>query len=162
MTNLKNDILNLEIVMKQTLKYISDSLKKNSTFWLLLTLTLVMLALPTPAQAQTSEWTKKCVAGADGDVATIQGLECLIANVFSVILTLIGIAGFIMMFIGAFQWLVTAGSSKGVESARNTITYAVVGLVVALSAFIILNLIASFTGISTITRFIIPNSDRGL
>lgn len=106
-----------------------------------------------------SAWSGVCVGGDDNDVATIQGLECLIANVFQVILTVIGLAGFVMMIIGAFRWLVSGGNAKGVEAARNTITFAVVGLVVALSAFIVLNLIASFTGINVITSFVIPESN---
>ncbi len=105
-----------------------------------------------------SAWSGVCVGGDDNDVATIQGLECLIANVFQVILTVIGLAGFVMMIVGAFRWLVSGGNTKGVESARNTITFAVVGLVVALSAFIVLNLIASFTGVNVITSFVIPES----
>ncbi|MFZ1721062.1 MAG: hypothetical protein WAU07_01000 [Microgenomates group bacterium] len=105
-----------------------------------------------------SAWSGVCVGGEDNDVATIQGLECLIGNVFQVILTVIGLSGFVMMIIGAFKWLVSGGNAKGVESARNTITFAVVGLVVALSAFIILNLIAAFTGVNVITSFVIPES----
>lgn len=122
----------------------------------------INLYLPPQVAAQTKEWSGNCVGGASNDVATIQGFGCLIANVFSVILTVIGLAGFVMMFAGAFQWLVSSGSSKGVESAQQTITYAVVGIVVAISAFIILNLISAFTGINSITRFVIPDSSTGL
>lgn len=146
--------------MGKTTKKIFTNIKKIALVFVL-TSTL-NLALPAVAAAQTQAWSGNCVGGAKNDVATIQGLGCLIANVFSVILTVIGLAGFVMMFVGAFQWLVSAGSTKGIESARNTITYALVGLVVAISAFIILNLISSFTGISSITRFVIPDSSTGL
>ena len=119
-----------------------------------------------PAQAQTSEWTGKCVGPSDlrgsidaSDVATITGLECLIANVFTVILTIIGLAGFVMTLFGSFQWMLSGGNTKGTELAKNTMTYAVIGLVVALSAFIFISLISTFTGISIITQFRIPNSD---
>lgn len=96
------------------------------------------------------------------DVATVQGLECLIANIFTVIITLIGLAGLVMFIVGGFMWMLSGSNSGNTEKARNAITYAVVGIVVALSAFIIINLIANFTGVQTITKFIIPDSDTGL
>jgi hypothetical protein len=108
--------------------------------------------------AQTSTWTGVCVGGAANDVATLQGLECLIANVFTVIITLIGLAAFVMFIVGSVRWLISGGNASNVEKARNTMTYAVVGIVIALSAFIVLNLIAGFTGVETIKTFRIPTS----
>lgn len=112
-----------------------------------------------PAFAQTAAWSGVCVGGADNDVATIQGLECLIANVFTVIITLIGLAAFVMFIIGSVRWLISGGNSSNVDKARNTMTYAVMGIVIALSAFIVINLIAGFTGVETIKTFRIPTSD---
>ena len=99
---------------------LSDFIKKLLTT---LGLIAVFLVSALPARAQTVTWSGVCVGTTENslDVATIQGLECLIANVFTVIITIIG-----------------------------------------LSAFIILNLIASFTGISIITQFRIPEADSGL
>lgn len=116
------------------------------------------VVFPSPVQAQ-EKWTGVCVAGPDNDVATIQGLECLIANAFSVILTTIGLAGFVMFIFGAFQWMMSGNNSKGVDTARQSMTYAVIGIIVALSGFIIINLIAEFTGVNVIREFIIPGSD---
>jgi len=92
-----------------------------------------------------------------GGVATIQGILCLVANVFSITITMIGLIGFLMLVVGAFRYLLSGGSSKGTENAKNTIVYAVVGLLVALSSFFILNLIAEFTGVKTILDFVIPS-----
>lgn len=104
-----------------------------------------------------------CIADTEGitgrgDVATIQGLQCVLANVLSIFLTVIGLAGFVMLIIGAFRYMLAGSNTKATESSRNTITFAVVGLVVALSAFIILNIVASFTGVTTILNFTIPGS----
>jgi len=113
---------------------------------------------PLPVAAQTKAWSGVCIAdrtatpGA-GDVATFLGLQCLIANILSIALTLIGLAGFVMIIIGGFRYMLSGSDPKGADAARNTITFAVVGLVVALSAFIILNLIAAFTGIPSLTMF---------
>lgn len=143
---------------------------KFRSFFLNFFLFLVMIfAVASPVAAQTAEWGGVCVGyseGEDGpqgvegaeDVATIQGLECLIANVFTVILTIIGLAGFVMFIWGSFTWMLSGGNPKGVENARNTMMFAVVGLIVALSGFILLNLISAFTGVN-VTSFIIPGSD---
>ncbi|MBU0974799.1 pilin [Patescibacteria group bacterium] len=117
-----------------------------------------------PVFAQTTNWTGVCVSGIDNDattndVATIQGLECLIANIFTVIITLIGLGAFVMFIVGSVLWLISGGSTEGTKKARDTLTYAVLGIVVALGAFIVLNLIAGFTGVETIKQFIIPTSN---
>lgn len=115
---------------------------------------------PRPIMAQTQYWTEgRCqIAG----VATIQGIACLLANVLSVTLTIIGLAGFVMLIIGSMRWLLSGGNTQNVESARKTMTFAVIGLAVALSSFVIINLIAQFTGINVITEFFIPSSTTGL
>jgi len=110
-----------------------------------------------PVFAQTKPWSGVCVSTMDPEVATIQGIQCLIANIFSVAITFIGLAGFVMIIIGAFNYLLSGGNSKDTEKAKNTLTFAIIGLVVSLSAFIILNLIAQFTGIDDLLEFTIPN-----
>lgn len=125
---------------------------------------LIFLSAAQPAAAlNTPEpWSGVCVATAmpgGSDVATLQGFECLIANVFSIIITVIGMAGFVMFVFGSFKWMLSGNDSKGVETAKNTMTFAIIGIVVAISGFIILNLLSSFTGIKTILYFTIPGSE---
>lgn len=136
-----------------------SSAKKRTT-WLgtFATIVAYSLALPTVAHAQTSAWSGVCVSTTDPDVATIQGFQCLIANVFSVALTLIGLAGFVMLVIGSMRWMMSGGNAQTVEKSKNTISFAVLGLIVGLSAFIILNLVAEFTGVQTLLQFTIPDS----
>jgi hypothetical protein len=121
--------------------------------------TLSSLVFAAPAQAQTNTWKGVCVGENLGnltaaeDVATILGLQCLIANVLSVALTFIGLAGFVMIVVGAFRYMLSGSNAKGADAARSTVTFAIGGLVVAVSAFIVLNLISAYTGISTFTNF---------
>lgn len=120
---------------------------------------------PSPALAQGPQaWTGVCIYQESEDapkVATIQGLQCLLANVLSVAITLIGIVAFFIFIISAFQIMMSGSNSKGLESAKGSITFAIVGIVVALSAFLILNLLSSFTGIN-LTRFVIPAASDNL
>lgn len=111
-------------------------------------------------QAQTKEWktiSEHCVVN---DVATLQGIGCLLANVLSVALRLLGLAGLVMIIYAAFNLLMSAGKSQKVEEAKNTITFAIIGIILALSAFIIVNLIANFTGVSVVKEFTIPSSEE--
>lgn len=136
---------------------------------------LLLLSLPHQAQAQsiTVPWSGNCIekvdipatADAEGrtaNVATIQGLGCMLANILSIGVTGIGLAGFVMFLVGSFSYLLSGGNSKTTEQARGTFTYAVIGLVVALSAIIILRIIVAFTGVQRILQFEIPSSDAGL
>lgn len=112
------------------------------------------------AQAYTKEWqdiSEYCVVN---DVATIQGIGCLIANILAVTLRLLGLAGFVMIIYAAFTLLLSAGKSQQVEKSKNTITFTIIGIIMALSAFIIVNLIANFTGVSLIRTFTIPSSEK--
>lgn len=127
-----------------------------STLIIWLTLLSYQLAFPIKVQGQTSEWSGVCIE--NEDVATIQGFQCLLANILSVALTLLGLVGFVMMIVASLRYLLSGSNSQQVEKSKQTMTYAVIGIVVALSSFIILNLISKFTGVTSILNFKIPSS----
>lgn len=92
---------------------------------------------------------------APNDVATIQALECIILQFFHIIVLLAGLAVFVMIIISGFKWLASGGNPKAVESARNTVTYAVLGLALIIGIWFILQFIETFTGL-TVTKFTFP------
>lgn len=126
---------------------------KKFLFSLFLTTSYFLLAPNSYAQ---SPWTGDCVY--DGDVATIQGLECLVGNILNVAITIIGMVVILMLVFGAYKLLTSGGNAQSVESGKQTITYAILGLTLAVASWFILNLIATFTGNSSIPQFDIPNS----
>lgn len=120
---------------------------------------LMAVALTTPAvvAAQTDAWGGVCTDDRTATgVATIQGIQCLVGNILQVAVAGIGLAGFVMMIIGAFKYLLSGGNAKGIDEGQKTITYAVGGLILALSAYFILNIIADFTGVEALLNFRIP------
>lgn len=120
-------------------------------------LSLLTLIKPSTVFAQT-DWAaqnSKCVA--NGDVATIQGIECLFANVLQVIVLLAGFAFFVMFITGGFQYLLSSGDPKKVAQSGSTLTMAFLGLVGVIGSWLIIRLIENFTGI-TLTKFIIPSN----
>ena len=77
-----------------------------------------------------------CTAGDTASGAQkIQDIVTLIINIFSVI---VGIVAVIMILVGGFKYITSGGDSGNISSAKNTIVYAVIGLIiVALSQFIV-------------------------
>lgn len=112
------------------------------------------------AYAQTQEWSEISTGCVNNGVATVQGIGCMLANIFSIALTALGIAGFVMIIYAAFNMMIMGGNSQATEKSKSTITMAVVGIILALSSFIIINLISDFTGIEIIKNFIIPGSSK--
>jgi hypothetical protein len=84
--------------------------------------------------------------------ATLQGLETVFESVVTSLLALGGIVLFLMLLSGGFKYLTSGGDPKAVESAQKTLTYAIGGLVLLAGSFMLLNIIAQFTG-ADVTNF---------
>jgi len=87
-------------------------------------------------------------------VATLKGFEGIFANVIRLALGFAGIALFVMLLIGGLKYITSGGDPKAAESARKTITFAILGMVLVASAYLLLLLIGSFTG-ADIGNFVI-------
>lgn len=65
----------------------------------------------------------------------------ILKNVINVLLYVAGTIAVIMIIIGAIRYITSDGDSNRASQARNTIIYAVVGLVVAIMSFGIVNFV---------------------
>lgn len=63
-------------------------------------------------------------------------------QITTVMLFLVGAISVIMLIIGGIRYVVSGGDSTAVQSAKNTILYAIVGIVVSLLAFAVVNFVA--------------------
>ncbi|HYH75069.1 MAG TPA: pilin [Candidatus Saccharimonadales bacterium] len=76
-----------------------------------------------------------CSTAVEGGTQGIEDIVTTVINIFSVI---VGIVSVIMIIYGGFRYVTSGGDSGNVSSAKNTIIYAVIGLVVvALAQFIV-------------------------
>jgi len=101
-------------------------------------------------------WTKRCFQEIEGvDVATIQGLECVFANIVRVLIPFVGLAMFIMLIVGAFQYMNAGSDPKAAQKAKATLTSALIGLILFFGIWFILKLIQTITGVD-VTIFKIP------
>lgn len=73
-------------------------------------------------------------------------------NIVSVALGFAGIGLFIMLLIGGFKFITSGGDPKAAGAAKQTLTYAIVGMVLIACSFLIIRIIATFTG-ANITVF---------
>lgn len=71
-------------------------------------------------------------------------------------MALTGVALFVMLVIGGYNFLLSGGDQKKLEAARGTLTNAVIGLVVIVAAYLIIKIVSLFTGVDTVTQFTIP------
>jgi hypothetical protein len=95
-------------------------------------------------KAQNGTWndtTKNCDGVENGDLMPI------IKTVINIMLFIVGILSVIMIVFGGIRYVTSAGNKTAVDSAKNTIIYSVVGLVVAIVAFALVNWV--FSSITT-------------
>ena len=64
-------------------------------------------------------------------------------QITNTILYIVGIIAVIMLIIGGIKYVVSGGDSKKVTDAKNTVLYAIIGLVVCFLAFAIVNFVIS-------------------
>ena len=78
----------------------------------------------------------------DGGDSSFAGLSKKIINIFSIV---VGSVSVIMIIIGGFRYIISGGDSTGVSGAKNTILYAIVGLVIVLFAQVIVRFVLTNT-----------------
>lgn len=87
-----------------------------------------------------------CLFGTEGNCSGTPIFRIIV----NVLLFIIGAISVIMLIIGGIRYVVSGGDSSAVTGAKNTILYAVIGIIVALLAFAIVNfVIGSFSTGST-------------
>ncbi len=95
------------------------------------------LQLPTDYVANTAEEAKSGVDAVGGSGAP--PLTDFIKSVINIILYITGIIAVIMVIIGGIKYVTSSGDAQAITSAKNTILYAIIGVVVAIMAFAIVN-----------------------
>lgn len=120
--------------MKRTLQYITVAL-----------VTSFLLGFGSIAQAQ-APFTGGVAGGAaaargDGQPAVLFGDGGVFAKVTNVMLFIVGVISVIMIIIGGLRYVLSGGDSANVTAAKNTILYAIVGIIVALLSYAAVNFV---------------------
>ena len=82
------------------------------------------------------------------DVFMITEIGTLISAVVGILLIIAALLAFLFLVMGGIQWITAGGDKAGMETARNRITHAIVGLIIVGAAWAIMLLVQSFLGIT--------------
>lgn len=132
-------------------------LKKVSATLLLVPALVLSLGVAMPVYAAEAE---PAVSGCDvvntGGIA--HGAECakptnapsqlfgpnsIFVTITNIMLFIIGAIAVIMLIVGGIRYVVSAGDQNAVTSAKNTILYAIIGIVVAFLAYAAVNFVSN-------------------
>lgn len=85
-------------------------------------------------------------AKGSGQITDVFGATGLFATLSNTLLYLVGALAVIMLIFGGFRYVVSGGNQAAVTGAKNTILYAIVGIIVAIFAYAVINfVIVSFS-----------------
>lgn len=89
-----------------------------------------------------------CANPGEGNVPQnlFQGDGNVFTTIVNVLLFLIGAISVIMLIYGGIRYTISGGNSANVTAAKNTIMYAIIGLIVAFLAFAIVNWVLQAVG----------------
>lgn len=96
--------------------------------------------LPGSASAQVSDGINTATTS-EMKGKSIDGDGGLIKTVVNVLLWAVGILSVIMIIFSGFRYITSAGDASKTKSAQSTLTYSVVGLIVAIMAYAIVNMV---------------------
>ena len=92
--------------------------------------------------------------GDDGKVTCAAGTNCgptnildILPNIFKILMFAIGTISIIMVLVGALRYVLSGGNSQGTKQAKDTILYAIVGLVIAMLATAIITFVTGSFGL---------------
>ncbi len=136
--------------MKQTIK----NILANASVVTALVFTMLgvssLVALPVAAATAPAEPT------CDGSLSLQQGANCskgtdqqtdlfgdtgVFRTITNVLLFLVGAIAVIMLIIGGIRYTISGGDKSQVESAKNTIMYSIIGIIVVILAYAIVNFV---------------------
>lgn len=103
-----------------------------------------------PASGQSAAQNGINCAHGSGAPTKLFGSQSIFTTVVNIMLFVIGAICVIMLIWGGIRYTTSAGNSAAVTSAKNTIMYAIIGLVIAFLAFAIVNwVLGSIAGTTT-------------
>lgn len=83
-------------------------------------------------------------------VATIDCIPAIFRILIDAALLFAGVVALFFIIQSGLKFVLSSGDPKKVEDARETFTYAIVGLIIVLLAFFIVNLVSYITGVNCI------------
>lgn len=107
-----------------------------------LTLTVLRIIMAPVSFAFNGTMSEGANAARGVDQATtLFGSAGVFTTISNVMLFIVGAISVIMVIIGGLRYVISGGNSSNITAAKNTILYAIVGLIVAIMAYAIINFV---------------------
>ena len=89
-------------------------------------------------------------ARADGMPTELIGDNGVFSRITNTVLLIVGLISVIMLVYGGLRYILSGGDSKKVTDAKNTILYAIIGLIISMLAYAIVHFVLnSVIGVGT-------------
>ena len=88
-------------------------------------------------------------ARGNGMPAELVGVDGVFTRITNTVLYAVGIISVIMLILGGIRYVISGGDSKKVTDAKNTIMYAIIGLIISILAYAIVNFVITAIGSET-------------
>lgn len=86
----------------------------------------------------------------NGDVATLACIPIIIKNVVSAALVLAGLVALILIIYAGIMYITSRGDQTRIDTAKKTLTYAIIGIILIFFSFFIVGIISNVTGVDQI------------
>ena len=128
--------------MKKIINYLASGLVAMTLFAGVTTATMALSA-PTVSAASPKQEVQDGIDAIGGNESGrgAASFTNLLESIINILLFIIGAIAVIMIIIGGIKYTTSNGDQAQVTSAKNTIMYSVVGLVVAIMAYSIVNFV---------------------
>ena len=89
-------------------------------------------------------------ARADGMPTELIGDNSVFSRITNTVLLIVGLISVIMLVYGGLRYILSGGDSKKVTDAKNTVLYAIIGLIISMLAYAIVHFVLnSVIGVGT-------------
>jgi heme/copper-type cytochrome/quinol oxidase subunit 2 len=119
---------------------------------------LILISFPAvlPVTASAQDFNQQDInnslcSGSNGDIsgnstncdsgASAESVNQKIANIINILSVIVGIVAVVMIIIGGLRYITSGGASEKVSGAKNTILYALIGLIIVALAQVIVHFV---------------------
>lgn len=93
--------------------------------------------------AAASDQIRTSAAAACGTACDTNSIQTIFRGVANALIFLVGSVSVIMIIIGGLRYVISNGDSKQISAAKDTLLYAIIGVIVAIAAYAIINFITT-------------------
>ncbi len=91
-----------------------------------------------------------CIAAGTKDVATLACIPIVLQNLINFLVLFAGVVAVFLLIFAGFKFTTSQGDPEKVATARRTMIFVLWGALIIVASFAIVNLIAQFTGVSSL------------